>query len=280
MPDYDLAVIGSGASGLPVTAAAAQLGLSVALIERGRMGGDCLNYGCVPSKALLAAAHAAQAARGAGRYGVKVAVTGIDWERVRAHVQGAIAAIAPNDSEERYRALGASVFRDHARFVSPDALEVGGRRITARRFVVAAGSRAAIPTIPGLDRVPYLTNANLFELRERPAHLLILGGGPIGLEMAQAYAGLGCQVTVIEAGSIAAKEDPELVNGLKRVLGEQGVVVLEHTSVEAIRPGPVLVLKDGTTVSGSHLLVAAGRQPNLEDLGLEAARVRAGWAVM
>ncbi len=275
MSDFDLAVIGAGASGLSVAAVAAQLGRSVALIEHGRMGGDCLNYGCVPSKAMLAAAHAAQSARDASRLGIRLPEPVIDWAAVRSHVHRAIAAIAPNDSEARYRALGAAVFREHARFVAPDTLEVGGNRITARRIVIAAGSRAAVPAIPGLAQVPFLTNETLFELEERPAHLLILGGGPIGLEMAQAHAGLGCHVTVIEAGSIAGKEDPELVGGLREVLERQGVDLIEHATVAEVRPGPELVLQDGRSFAGSHLLVAAGRTPNLQDLGLDAGNVRA-----
>ena len=230
MPDFDLAVIGAGAAGLSVTAVAAQLGLRVALIERHRMGGDCLNFGCVPSKALLAASHAAQAARAAGRFGIRLPTPEIDWSAVHAHVHGAIAAIAPIDSEARFRALGAEVMRGEARFVAPDALMVDGRRITARRIVIAAGSSPAVPSIPGLERVPYLTNASLFDLTERPDHLLILGGGPIGLEMADAFAGLGCRVTVIEAATIAGKEDPELVEGLRASLSARGVTLLERTN--------------------------------------------------
>jgi pyruvate/2-oxoglutarate dehydrogenase complex dihydrolipoamide dehydrogenase (E3) component len=274
MADFDLAVIGAGASGLAVTSVAARLGLSVALIERGRMGGDCLNFGCVPSKALLAAAHAAQSARRAGRYGVRLPEPEIDWPAVRAHVQAAIATIAPTDSEERYRRLGATVFRDSARFVAPDALMVGGRRLTARRIVIAAGSHAAVPDIPGITDVPFLTNETLFDLPERPGHLLILGGGPLGLEMAQAHAGLGCRVTAVQSGSIAPKEDPELVSPLRDILAEQGVAIVEHAEVVAVAPGPALVLQDGRRIAGTHLLVAAGRRPNLADLGLDAGEVR------
>jgi pyruvate/2-oxoglutarate dehydrogenase complex dihydrolipoamide dehydrogenase (E3) component len=275
MPDFDLAVIGAGAAGLSVTAGAAQLGLRVALIERDRMGGDCLNTGCVPSKALLAAAHAAEAARAAGRFGVVLPEPAIDWGAVRAHVQGAIAAIAPMDSEARYRALGAHVLRGQARFVAPDALSVDGQRLTARRIVVAAGSRASVPPIPGLDQVPFLTHATLFDLPERPAHLLILGGGPIGLEMADAFTGLGARVTVVEAAAIAAREDPELVAGLREALTRRGVALLEHATVAAVEPGPTLVLADGRRIAGSHLLVATGRRPNIEGLDLAAGNVQA-----
>jgi pyruvate/2-oxoglutarate dehydrogenase complex dihydrolipoamide dehydrogenase (E3) component len=276
MPEFDLAVIGAGAAGLSVTAVAAQLGLRVALIERDRMGGDCLNFGCVPSKALLAAAHAADAARGAGRLGLRLPEPDIDWAAVQAHVHGVIETIAPTDSEARFRALGATVLRGEARFTAPDTLAVNGRRITARRIVIAAGSTALVPPIPGLDRVPHLTNTTLFDLAERPDHLLILGGGPIGLEMADAFAGLGCRVSVIEAATIAGKEDPELVAGLRDALSARGVTILERVAVAAVEPGPALVLADGRWVPGSHLLVAVGRRPNLDALDLPAGNVRAG----
>jgi pyruvate/2-oxoglutarate dehydrogenase complex dihydrolipoamide dehydrogenase (E3) component len=278
MPDFDLAVIGAGAAGLSVTAVAAQLGLRVALIERDRMGGDCLNFGCVPSKALLAASHAAQAARGAGRFGIRLPAPDIDWDAVREHVLGVIAAIAPTDSEARFRSLGATVLRAEARFVAPDALLVDGRRITARRIVIATGSTAAVPPIPGLDRVPFLTNASIFDLRARPDHLLILGGGPIGLEMADAFIGLGSRVTVVEAATIAGKEDPDLVAGLRDALSARGVTLLEGAKVASVEPGPRLVLTDGRRIAGSELLVAVGRRPSLHALDLAAGNVRASQA--
>jgi pyruvate/2-oxoglutarate dehydrogenase complex dihydrolipoamide dehydrogenase (E3) component len=276
VPDFDLAVIGAGAAGLSVTAVAAQLGLRVALIERNRMGGDCLNFGCVPSKALLAAAHLAQAARNGARLGVRLPEPTIDWASVQTHVRSAIATIAPNDSEVRFRALGADVMRGQARFAAPDALLVDGRRITSRRIVIAAGSSPAVPPIPGLDQQPYLTNTSLFDLDRRPDHLLILGGGPIGLEMADAFDGLGSQVTVIEAATLAGREDPELVAGLRHCLGARGITLLEQAKVTAVEPGPTLVLDDGRRIAGSHLLVAVGRRPNLADLDLAAGNVRAG----
>jgi len=273
VPEFDLAVVGAGASGLSVTAVAAQFGLRVALIERDRMGGDCLNFGCVPSKALLAASHSAQAARVAGRFGVRLPEPAIDWDEVHEHVHGVIAAIAPTDSEARFRALGATVLRGEARFVAPDALLVDGRRITARRIVIAAGSTAAVPPIPGLDQVPYLTNTTMFDLKPRPDHLLILGGGPIGVEMADAFVGLGSRVTIVEAATIAGNEDPELVAGLRDCLVERGVIIMERAKVAAIEPGPALVLADGRRVVGSHLLVATGRRPNLDALDLATGNV-------
>ena len=279
MPDYDIAVIGAGAAGLSVANVAAQLGLRTALIERDRMGGDCLNAGCVPSKALLAAAHAAQAGRDAARFGVRFPDPVVDWAAVQAHLRGVIAGIAPADSPERYRTLGADVMLGAACFAGRDALDVtvGGatRRITARRIVVAAGSRAATPPIPGLDAVPFLTNATLFDHPGKPDHLLILGGGAIGLEMAQAHAALGCRVTVVEAQALAGREDPELVDVLRQALLRAGVALVEGVAVAAVEPGPALLLADGRRIEGSHLLVAVGRAPNLEGLALDRGGVAA-----
>jgi len=195
---------------------------------------------------------------------------------VQAHVHGVIAAIAPTDSVARFTALGATVLLEEARFVAPDALAVGTRRLTARRVVIAAGSRASVPPIPGLAEVPHLTHAELFDLPERPAHLLILGGGPVGLEMAQAHAGLGSRVTIVEAERIAGRDDPELVDGLRMALRSDGIDILEGGKVARVEPGPVLVLEDDRRITGSHLLVAVGRRPNIEDLGLDAGNVRAG----
>ncbi|MCC6720170.1 MAG: FAD-dependent oxidoreductase [Acetobacteraceae bacterium] len=279
MAEFDLAVIGAGAAGLSVTAVAAQLGLRVVLIERDRMGGDCLNTGCVPSKALLAAAHAARAARAAHALGLRIGEPEIDWAAVQAHVHGVIAAIAPMDSVARFTALGAEVLHGAARFAAPDTLAValpeGARRLTARRIVIAAGGRAAIPALPGLGAVGFLTHATIFTVTPRPAHLLILGGGPIGLEMAQAHAALGCRVTLVQRRAIAPHDDPELADGLRQALLADGVALLEHTTVAAVEPGPTLVLADGRRIAGSHLLVATGRTPNLEDLDLAAGGVQA-----
>ena len=276
MPDCDVAVIGAGAAGLSVAAISAGLGLKVVLFERGAMGGDCLNTGCVPSKALLAAAHAAEAARRAGRFGIRLGAPEVDWAGVRAHVARAIAAIAPNDSEERFAAMGVRVVRASARFAGRDTIEAAGRRFTFRRAVIAAGSAAVVPPIPGLAEVPFLTNETLFALAEQPAHLLILGGGPIGLEMAQAHARLGCRVTVIEAAAIAGREEPECVAPLRAALAAEGVALLEGARVAAVErdgAGLALRLADGGRVAGSHLLLAVGRAPRLAGLGLEAAGI-------
>ncbi len=276
MPDVDVAVIGAGAAGLSIAAISAGLGLKVALFERGTMGGDCLNTGCVPSKAMLAAAHAAADARRAGRFGIRLPPPEIDWAGVRAHVDGAIATIAPNDSEERYRAMGVTVVRASARFSARDVIEAGGRRFHFRRAVVAAGSAAIIPPIPGLAEVPFLTNDTLFSLQDRPGHLLILGGGPIGLEMAQAHARLGCRVTVLEAAAIAGREDPECIPPLREALAADGVTLREGVRVRAVEPdedGVALLLDDDTRLTGTHLLLAVGRAPRLAGLDLAAAGI-------
>jgi len=278
MPDYDVAVIGAGAAGLSVTAVAAQLGLRVVLIERERMGGDCLNFGCVPSKALLAASHAVSAARHAGRFGIRLPEPAIDWDAVREHVHGVIASIAPNDSAARFRALGATVIHGEARFVAPDTLAVDRQRFTARRIIIAAGSSPSVPPIPGLDQVPYLTNTTIFNLIDRPDHLLILGGGPVGLEMADAFAGLGAPVTLFEAASIAGKEDPELVAALRDSFHARGIDLLEDATIAEVEPGPTVILSDGRRIAGSHLLVATGRRPNIQGLDLTKGDVQAGKA--
>jgi pyruvate/2-oxoglutarate dehydrogenase complex dihydrolipoamide dehydrogenase (E3) component len=184
---FDLCVIGAGSAGLSVAAGAAQMGASVALVERGRMGGDCLNFGCVPSKSLLAAARAAETVRESARFGVRAGEPGIDGAAVHDHVHGVIAAIAPHDSAERFERLGVRVIRATARFATPEEIEADGERLHARRFVVATGSSPLVPPIPGLASVPFLTNETVFALREVPRHLIIVGGGPIGVELAQAF---------------------------------------------------------------------------------------------
>jgi pyruvate/2-oxoglutarate dehydrogenase complex dihydrolipoamide dehydrogenase (E3) component len=272
----DLCVIGAGSGGLSVAAGAVQMGASVVLIEKHRMGGDCLNTGCVPSKALLAAAHAAEAVRTSGRFGVNGHEPAVEFRRVHAHVHGVIAAIAPHDSVERFEGLGVTVIRAAARFTGPEEVEAGGQRIRARRFVVATGSSAAVPPVPGLAETPYLTNESVFDLTDRPAHLLVLGGGPIGIEMAQAFRRLGAQVTVLERATILPKDEPEAVAILRAVLLREGIVLHEGAGIAGVRRaanGVELTLADGTRIAGSHLLVAAGRRPNLQGLGLEDAGI-------
>ncbi|TYC67882.1 dihydrolipoamide dehydrogenase [Stappia sp. BW2] len=276
----DICVIGAGSAGLSVAAAAAAFGVDVVLIEKGLMGGDCLNYGCVPSKALLAAAKAAHAQEAAGRFDVHGGRQEVDFAAANDHVRKVIAAIEPHDSQERFEGLGVTVLREGARFTGPDEVLAGAVRIKARRFVVATGSSAFVPPIPGLEDVPYLTNETLFELRERPEHLAIIGGGPIGLEMAQAHRRLGSSVTVFEAQKALGKDDPELAAVVLDTLRAEGIRILEQTAVETVsRSGEGLAISakdaDGqaVTVEASHLLVATGRAPNVEGLGLDEAGI-------
>ncbi|MGP9822758.1 dihydrolipoyl dehydrogenase family protein [Salinarimonas sp. NSM] len=275
----DLCVIGGGSGGLSVAAGAAQMGARVVLIEKHRMGGDCLNYGCVPSKALLAAGHAAQAVRTSGRFGVNGHEPAVDFAKVRDHVQGVIAGIAPHDSPERFRGLGVTVIEAPARFLDGRTVEAGGQRIVARRFVVATGSSPAVPPIPGLAETPYFTNETLFENGERIAHLVVVGGGPIGLEMAQAHRRLGSAVTVLDAARVLVRDDAEAAAIVRDRLAAEGVDIREWVKIERIeRAGngvAVTILENSETkrVEGSHLLVAAGRRANVSGLDLEAAGI-------
>ncbi|MEY4698401.1 MAG: hypothetical protein RIT14_2829 [Pseudomonadota bacterium] len=274
----DICVIGAGSGGLSVAAGAVQMGARVVLIEGAEMGGDCLNAGCVPSKALIAAAKAAQGMREAGRFGLTAVEPAVDFGAVKDHVARVIATIAPVDSQARFEGLGCRVIRDWGRFISPREVQAGGCVIRARRFVIATGSRPVVPDVPGIAGVEVLTNETVFALRTRPEHLLILGGGPIGVEMAQAHRRLGCAVTLIEAGPrCLAREDAAAAEVVLARLRAEGVRVLEGVAVARLErdaaAGIVGHLSDGQVVQGSHLLVAAGRRVALERLDLAAGGV-------
>ncbi len=279
----DLCVIGAGSGGLSVAAGAAQLGVAVVLIEGGEMGGDCLNVGCVPSKALLAAAAQAQARRGGAAFGVAPAAPEIDLGRVGAHLRETIAAIAPHDSQERFEGLGVRVIRDWARFSDPRTVLAGGCAIRARRFVIATGGRPFIPPIPGLAATPHLTNETVFELtrspQAMPKSMIVLGGGPIGVEMAQAHARLGLRVAVLEAARALGREDPDAAALVLARLRAEGVDLREGArvaAVEAVDGGARVRLEDGDALEAGALLVATGRRPALDRLDLEAAGVPSG----
>ena len=271
----DLCIVGAGSGGLTLAAGAVQMGARVVLVEGAEMGGDCLNSGCVPSKALLATAKAAQAKRDGAGFGVAAVEPQVDFAASRDHVQRVIARIAPVDSQARFEGLGVRGIREWGRFISPGELQAGGDVIVARRFVIATGSQPLVPGIPGLDQVPYLTNETIFALRERPAHLVIIGGGPIGMELAQAHRRLGSTVTVIEAARALGRDDPEAAAVVLDRLCAEGVTVLEGQAVASVAPGPVVTLADGRQVAGSHLLLAIGRKVVLERLDLAAAGVAA-----
>jgi pyruvate/2-oxoglutarate dehydrogenase complex dihydrolipoamide dehydrogenase (E3) component len=275
----DLCVIGAGSGGLSVAAGAAQLGRKVVLIEKGEMGGDCLNTGCVPSKSLIAAANRAERIREAAGFGIRAGEPEIDAVRVHAHIREAIAAIAPNDSQARFEGLGVTVVREPARFLDERNVEAGSARIKARRFVIATGSRPAVPPIPGLEQISYFTNETIFDNDFIPPHLVIIGAGPIGIELAQAHRRLGSQVTLLEAAKALPKEDEEAAALIVGKLSREGVRLLEGTQATSIartETGARLQLvgaRGSEVIDGTHILVAAGRKPNVEGLHLENAGV-------
>jgi pyruvate/2-oxoglutarate dehydrogenase complex dihydrolipoamide dehydrogenase (E3) component len=275
----DICVIGAGSGGLSVAAAAAAFGVPVVLIEKGRMGGDCLNTGCVPSKALIASARRAHAARTGAALGATADAVKVDFDAVHAHVHGVIGSIAPMDSAERFTGLGVRVIKAGARFTDKTTVVAGEYEIKARRFVVATGSSPAIPPIEGLDAVPFQTNEEIFELTQCPRHLIVIGGGPIGLELGQAFRRLGSDVTVIEAATPLAKEDPECAAIVLDQLLREGVALRSGAKVVRVsgEAGRISVALEGAggeeTVEGTHLLVAAGRRASVDGLDLEKAGI-------
>lgn len=276
----DICVIGAGSSGLAVAKAAAAFGRSVVLIEKHKMGGDCLNFGDIPSKALLAAGKRAEHFRTAGQFGISPIEPDIDHRAVNTHVKTVIAAIAPNDSYERFTGLGVRVILGAARFLDKKTVLAGDYRITARRFVIATGSSPIVPAIPGLEQIPYFTNETLFDNDRKLPHLVILGGGPNGLELAQAYRRLGSRVTVLEGARALGGDDPELTAVVLKQLRAEGIDIIENVAVERVEStssGVRLNVSSGGAegmIDGSHLLLAAGRRANVAELNLDAAGIR------
>lgn len=275
--DVDICIIGAGSAGLSVASGAAQLGRSVVLFEADEMGGDCLNYGCVPSKALIAAGKHAHAFSSGEAFGVKVAKPEINFETVKAHIQGVIEHIAPVDSQERFEGLGCTVIRERARFKDANTVESDSTEIKAKRFIIAVGSRASAPPIPGLADTPYLTNESIFTIKKQPKKLLIIGAGPIGLELGQAFKRLGSDVEIIDIAAPLGRSEPEHADVLVKALKEEGIIFHTPAKTKLIRKtktGVAIDLEDGTVLTGSHLLVAAGRAPNVDGLGLENADIK------
>jgi pyruvate/2-oxoglutarate dehydrogenase complex dihydrolipoamide dehydrogenase (E3) component len=275
----DICVIGAGSGGLSVAAGAVQMGAKVVLIEGGKMGGDCLNYGCVPSKALLAAGKHAHMFSHSDEFGIAPAAPQVDFARVNAHVKSVIAAIEPNDSVERFEGLGVHVIQAYARFKDARTVIAGDTEIRAKRIVIATGSSPVEPPIPGLEDVPFFTNETIFDNTDLPDHLIVIGGGPIGMEMSQAHRRLGAKVTTLEGGTALGKDDPELTAIVKKRLIDEGIDLRENAMVQRIEKTDagirVVFEKDGQeqSVDGTHLLLAVGRKPNVERLELENAGI-------
>jgi pyruvate/2-oxoglutarate dehydrogenase complex dihydrolipoamide dehydrogenase (E3) component len=280
---YNLVVVGAGTAGLVTAAASAALGARIALVERHRMGGDCLNTGCVPSKTVIRAARVVGELRDAAALGVKVpAGVTIDFGAVMERVRRIRAEISQHDSVWRYRQeYGVDVFLGEARFTGRDALAVDGRTLRFAKAVVASGARPAHPSIPGLDDAGFLTSETVFDLTERPGHLAVVGGGPIGCELAQAFRRLGAEVTLLTDGAqLMPREDPDAAEVIRQSLVRDGVrVVLGAVVASVAREGAGRVLRyraggGEDAVVADQILVGAGRLPNVEGLGLEAAGVR------
>ncbi|MBY4894724.1 FAD-dependent oxidoreductase [Rhodobacteraceae bacterium N5(2021)] len=273
--ETDICVIGAGSGGLSVAAGAVQMGAKVVLLEGHLMGGDCLNYGCVPSKALLAAGHKAHQTAEAA-FGVAGHDPAPDYAAAKDHVRAVIEEIEPVDSQERFEGQGVQVIREFGKFISHTEVQAGDDVIKARRFVIATGSRPFVPPISGLDTVDYHTNETIFDLREKPDHLIIIGGGPIGMEMAQAHRRLGSRVTVLEGAKAMGKDDPEAAAIVLETLRREGVEIVEGATAAQVSglDGVIKVeTEDGASFEGSHLLIAVGRQVNVDTLDLHKAGV-------
>ncbi len=275
---HDVIVIGGGAAGLTAAGGCALFGLDVALIEGHKMGGECLNNGCVPSKALISAAKRAAEAREERRFGVTLAAPQVEWSGVHQHIHDAIAGIEHHDSKETFEEMGCDVFLGTARITGRQTVEVDGQTLSAPRIVIATGSAPLVPPIDGIDGVPYLTNENLFDLPEQPGHLVIIGGGVIGMEMAQSFRRLGSEVTVIEPGEPMGRDDPESVAVVVEVMKAEGVRFVKGSASKVEGAGGAVTVHTdgGETVTGTHLLVAVGRKARVSGFGAEDIGIETG----
>jgi dihydrolipoamide dehydrogenase len=274
--EYDLVIIGGGSAGLVVASAAAQLKAKVALVERDRLGGDCLWVGCVPSKSLIHASRIAYEVKHAGRFGIDCQNPEIEFAKAIGHVQDVISTIQPHDSPERFASLGVEVIFGSGTFVDRHTFEVNGKPLKARAFVISTGSRPAVPAIPGLEAAGYLTNEQVFSLTERPDSLAVIGGGPIGCELGQAFHRLGSQVTIIASRDrLLPKEEPEAAEVVQQQLQSEGIHILTQSRVEkvAVVEGKKHLWAGDEKIVVDQILLAAGRQPNVESLNLETAGV-------
>ncbi|MCF7792524.1 MAG: FAD-dependent oxidoreductase [Candidatus Cloacimonetes bacterium] len=279
--DYHVIVLGAGSAGLTVASGAAGLGAKVALIENHKMGGDCLNYGCVPSKTFLRTAHLAKDITNSDEFALAADLQKVDLKKVMQRVKSVIAEIEPHDSKERFEGLGVDVFLVEATLIDPHTVQLGDKQISGKKIVIATGSTARIPPIPGLGKVDFLTNKTIFDLSELPDHLVIIGGGPIGLELGQGFRHLGAKVTIIDHNDhLFPKDDPEVWQVMKEVFDRDGVELCLQCKVKAVsqqdKLKTVLVESAGKEIkiSGDALLVSAGRLPNTTGLNLDKLGVK------
>ncbi|MDG1286973.1 MAG: FAD-dependent oxidoreductase [Rickettsiales bacterium] len=275
--DYNLIAIGGGSAGLVSSYIAAAVKAKVALIERHKMGGDCLNTGCVPSKALLRSAKMLSYAKRAQEFGFKSTKVEFDFADVMQRVQDVVKAIEPHDSIERYTKLGVDCYTGEAKIFDPHTVEINGEKITARAIIVATGARPLVPPIPGLKDIDYLTSDTLWDLKELPKRLAVLGGGPIGAEMAQAFARLGSQVTMIEmASQILIREDEEVIELAVDKFEKDGITLLTSHKAKAFEKGKVICEHEGkeVEVKFDQVIIALGRAANISDFGLEELGVK------
>lgn len=275
---YNVVVIGAGTAGLVTAAGTAGLGGRVALIERNKMGGDCLNFGCVPSKALISSARLIQQIRDAEKWGLDRQSPQFVFEKVFERMRARRAKIAPNDSQKRFESLGVDVFRGEARFVSPHEIEIDGQTLRAKNFVIATGSRATIPKIEGIDTVPYFTNETIFDaLKQKPESMIVLGGGPIGCELGQMFNRLGVKIDIVQSGGqLVPREDQDIAEFMQQRFEAEGINVRLNVAANRVSTRDqkiTLEFSDAAPISADAILIAAGRTPNLRALNLEAAVV-------
>jgi pyruvate/2-oxoglutarate dehydrogenase complex dihydrolipoamide dehydrogenase (E3) component len=275
MADYDIVVIGGGSGGLVVASAASQLKARVALVEKDRLGGDCLWYGCVPSKALIHAARTAYEVKIAPRFGIYPENVKINFVEVIKSVQEAIRTIEPHDSPDRFRSLGVEVIFGSGEFLDSKTFAVNDRKLTARAFVIATGSRPAIPDIPGLQKTGYITNEEVFSLAEAPKSLAVIGSGPIGCELGQAFHRLGIPVTILSRSGLLVGEEPDAVRVIEEQFRSEGIRILHNARIDRVekKDGDKIIYLGEETVTVHEILVAAGRQPNVDSVNLTAAGV-------
>lgn len=277
----DFCVIGGGSGGLSFAAGASQMGASVVLLEAKKMGGDCLNYGCIPSKALISAAKIGHKILESECFGWSTTKAKVDFEKVHEHIHNVISSIAPHDAPKRFESLGVQVFLEKGKFIDHETIETDTYVIKAKRFIIATGSIPFIPPIKGLESCGFYTNESIFDLTKLPSHLVVIGGGPIGIEMAQAFRRLGSNVTVLESFLALPKDDPDITNKLKSILIQEGLELDEHVMISEVRQDKKSIqveyqTQDGTqkTIKASHVLVATGRRPNIQDLNLEVSGIK------